>query len=68
MSDFNHREWFKKQYLEEGHTEDKTERDQFINAISWVEILNALQHFSDNASSGKRVLEYNVEIENPIAW
>ena len=23
MSEFNHRKWFKKQYLEEGHTEDK---------------------------------------------
>ena len=27
MSEFNHRKWFKKQYLEEGHTEDKMERD-----------------------------------------
>ena len=30
MSDFNHREWFKKQYLEEGHTEDKEKELQQI--------------------------------------
>jgi hypothetical protein len=27
MGDFNAHKWFKKQYLEEGHTEDKMERD-----------------------------------------
>ena len=27
MEDFNVHKWFKKQYLEEGHTEDKMERD-----------------------------------------
>jgi hypothetical protein len=30
MDNFDAHKWFKKQYLEEGHTEDKTERDQAI--------------------------------------
>ena len=30
MDNFDAHKWFKKEYLEEGHTEDKTERDQFI--------------------------------------
>ena len=30
MGDFDAHKWFKKQYLEEGHTEDKMERDQAI--------------------------------------
>lgn len=30
MDNFDAHKWFKKEYLGEGHTEDKTERDQFI--------------------------------------
>ena len=30
MDNFDAHKWFKKQYLEEGHTEDKMERDQAI--------------------------------------
>ena len=30
MDNFNTHKWFKKQYLEEGHTEDKMKRDQAI--------------------------------------
>ena len=30
MDNFDTHKWFKNQYLEEGHTEDKTERDQAI--------------------------------------
>ena len=30
MDNFDAHKWFKKSYLQEGHTEDKTERDQFI--------------------------------------
>tara|TARA_R100001015_G_C4611574_1_gene166983 strand:+ start:487 stop:864 length:378 start_codon:yes stop_codon:yes gene_type:complete len=30
MSEFNHRKWFKNQYLEEGHTEDKEKELQQI--------------------------------------
>jgi len=30
MDNFDAHRWFKKEYLGEGHTEDKTERDQFI--------------------------------------
>ena len=30
MDNFDAHKWFKKEYLGEGHTEDKTEKDQFI--------------------------------------
>ncbi len=30
MDNFDAHKWFKKEYLGEGHTEDKSERDQFI--------------------------------------
>ena len=32
MDNFDAHKWFKKEYLGEGHTEDKTNKDQFIRS------------------------------------
>ena len=72
MGDFNAHKWFKKQYLEEGHTEDKMERDMEARKRSKLspdelEKLDAMVAFrtrktsdlKENMSPGEAVVELN---------
>ena len=71
MDNFDAHKWFKKEYLEEGHTEDKTERDQFIRRfdqlsdddklkLAKIQAMMAKERsLKENMSPGEAVVELN---------
>jgi hypothetical protein len=72
MGDFNAHKWFKKQYLEEGHTEDKMERDMEArkrsklspDELKKVDALRAFyrgetEDLKENMSPAEAVVELN---------
>ena len=71
MDNFDAHKWFKKQYLEEGHTEDKMKRDQAIKRYDQLSDddklkLAKIQAMMDKERSLKERIDPNSEIADYV--